>query len=149
MKTITGGCYCRAVRFETTQMPIYQANCHCSNCRKAVGAQSVAWITVNPGSFRFTQGHPKRYRTDTGAWRTFCDKCGTSLTYEIDKRPDAIDITTGSLDHPDDFPPKKDVYNDEKLAWVPLISRLNGKIATYLSALSPRFGGTGLAASVS
>jgi len=120
--TITGGCYCGAIRFQTVQSPIYQANCHCSNCRRAIGAQAVAWITVNRENFQFTSGRPKGYRTDTGAWRTFCDGCGTSLTYERDSRPGEIDITTGSLDHPEDFPPSKDVFSDEKLSWVPLLT---------------------------
>ena len=104
-------------------MPLYQANCHCANCRRAIGAQAVAWITVKRVNFRFKKGKPKRYRTDTGAWRTFCVGCGTSLTYENDKRPGEIDITTGSLDHPEDFAPSKDVFSDEKLSWVPLIRR--------------------------
>jgi len=45
----------------------------------------------------------------------------TSLTYEHDKRPDEIDITTGSLDHSEDFPPTKDVYPEERLPWVDLV----------------------------
>jgi hypothetical protein len=119
---ITGGCYCGAVRFQATQAPLYQTNCHCANCRRAVGAQAVAWITVNRTNFRFETGTPKRYRTDTGAWRTFCDACGTSLTYERDSRPNEIDITTGSLDHPEDFPPAQDFYAEERLPWVALIT---------------------------
>jgi hypothetical protein len=77
---ITGGCYCGKVRFKAKQKPIQQANCHCENCRRAVGAQAVAWITVKRSNFEFEKGHPKRYRTDTGAYRTFCEFCGTSLT---------------------------------------------------------------------
>jgi hypothetical protein len=119
---ITGGCYCGRIRFKATQGPIYQANCHCENCRRAAGAQSVAWITVKRSEFEFEKGTPKRYRPDTGAWRTFCDNCGTSLTYERDSRPGEIDITTGSLDHPEDYPPNKDVFPEERLSWVPLIS---------------------------
>jgi hypothetical protein len=119
---ITGGCYCGAVRFEATEAPTYQANCHCSNCRRAIGGQSVAWITVSRASFHFDKGNPKRYQTATGAWRSFCDACGTSLTYERDTRPDEIDVTTGSLDHPEDFPPAKDVFPEEKLSWVPLVN---------------------------
>jgi hypothetical protein len=82
----------------------------------------VAWITVQRTTFDFEQGNPKRYRTDTGAVRTFCDFCGTSLTYEIDSRPGEIDITTGSLDRPEDFPPTKDVFPEEKLPWVQLVN---------------------------
>jgi hypothetical protein len=120
--SITGGCYCGRIRFKATDKPMQQANCHCANCRRAAGAQAVAWITVPKSSFRFKNGKPKSLRTETGAIRTFCDTCGTSLTYEIGRRPDEIDITTGSLDHPEDFAPVRDVFADEKLPWVPLVS---------------------------
>jgi len=83
-----------------------------------VGAQAVAWISVAKTAFMFTRGKPKRYRTPTQAWRTFCPACGTSLTYETPKRPGAIDITTGSLDHPEKFPPHRDFHLMEKLPWV-------------------------------
>jgi hypothetical protein len=122
---VTGGCYCGKVRFRA-QEPIHQANCHCANCRRAAGAQAVAWITVPRASFEFEQGEPKHYRTDTGAVRTFCDVCGTSLTYEIESRRDEIDITTGSLDHPEKFPPTKDVFPEEKLPWVELVGDRKG-----------------------
>jgi hypothetical protein len=96
-------------------------NCHCENCRRAAGAQAVAWVIVKRSDFKWETGKPHRYKTDTGAFRTFCDACGTSLTYETDRRPDEIDITAGSLDHPENFPPTKDVYPEEKLPWVDLI----------------------------
>jgi hypothetical protein len=118
---ITGGCYCRAVRFRASGPPLCQANCHCANCRRAAGAQAVAWITVKSSEFAFENGKPTRYKTDTGAHRTFCGSCGTSLTYENDERPNEIDITTGSLDEPEQFPPNRDVFADEKLSWVPLV----------------------------
>ena len=120
---ISGGCYCGQVRYRASQGPIYQVNCHCANCRRAAGAQSVAWITVKLSEFEIEKGIPRRYRTDTGAWRTFCDLCGTSLTYEKDTPPGEIDITTGSLDRPEDFPPTKDVFPEEKLPWVGLIDK--------------------------
>jgi len=118
---INGGCYCGKIRFTASRPILAQANCHCDNCRRAAGAQAVAWITVKTSAFTFTSGTAKRYRTDTGAYRTFCGDCGTSLTYEKDSRPGEIDITTGSLDNPEKFPPSKDVFADEKLNWVPLV----------------------------
>ena len=84
----------------------------------ATVAVAVALLVLR---FQFVKGTPRRYRTETGAQRTFCSRCGTSLTWEHDKRPDEIDITTGSLDHPEDFPPTKDVYPEERLPWVNLI----------------------------
>src|SRR4029453_11123488 len=121
---ITGGCYCGQVRFSASPEVRVRANCHCQNCRRAAGAQAVAWITVERSQFQFVKGTPRRYRTETGAWRTFCDRCGTSLSYEHDERPDEIDVTTGSLDHPEDFPPTKDVFPEERLPWVNLIQHL-------------------------
>jgi hypothetical protein len=123
---ITGACYCGKVRFEATGPVLSQANCHCDNCRRAAGAQSVAWITVNAPQFGFTSGTPKKYRTDTGACRTFCPDCGTSLTYGNDSRPGEIDITIGSVDDPERFRPTKDVFADEKLSWVPLVQENGG-----------------------
>lgn len=122
MNTITGGCYCGRIRFRGgAATPLHQANCHCANCRRAIGAQAVAWITVRLADFACEQGVPRRYRTDTGAWRSFCGDCGSSLTYEHDSRPNEIDIATGTLDHPEDFPPNRDVFAEEKLPWAPLV----------------------------
>src|SRR5919109_3315766 len=109
----TGGCYCGKIRFAVKGEPRVCANCHCENCRRAVGAQAVAWVIVKSSDFEWQIGKPHRYKTDTGAFRTFCDSCGTSLTYETERRPDEIDITTASLDHPENFPPTKDVYPEE------------------------------------
>lgn len=118
---ITGGCYCGELRFRASGPTLHQANCHCGNCRRAAGAQAVAWITVRLSEFAWEKGEPKRYKTDTGASRMFCGACGTSLTYEHDDRPNEIDITIGSLDDPEHFPPSKDVFAEEKLSWVPLL----------------------------
>ena len=118
---MSGGCYCGEIRFKATAAPRSQANCHCDNCGRAIGAQAVAWITVKRSDFAFEKGGPKRYRTETNAWRTFCGNCGSSLTFEGDDRPDEIDITTGTLDHPERFPPNKDVFAEEKLPWVGLV----------------------------
>jgi len=118
---ITGGCYCGKVRFGVSGANLRQSNCHCANCRRAAGAQSVAWITVKRSEFTFEKGEPKRYKTDTGAYRTFCEECGTSMTYENDESPNEIDITTGSLDDPEHFAPNRDVFPEEKLSWVDLV----------------------------
>jgi len=56
-------------------------------------------------------------------------RCRTSLTYETDRRPEEIDITTGSLDHPEDFPPTKDVYPEERLPW----GRSHPQLSSYPS----------------
>jgi len=56
--------------------------------------------------------------------RTFCGRCGTPLTYQDAARPDTIDVTTVTLDSPDDFPPTKEIWIEHKVAWESLNERL-------------------------
>lgn len=113
-----GGCYCGQYRYAIIGDVVSAGLCHCENCRKAIGAQAVAWVLLKREVFKVLQGSLHRYKTDTGAWRGFCPDCGTSVSYESPKRPDEIDITTGTLDDPNQFPPKWDAFDDEKLTWV-------------------------------
>lgn len=116
---IEGGCYCGAIRYRSAGPTKHRAICYCGNCRRAAGAQSVAWITVDAANFEFTKGAPVDFRTETAANRTHCASCGTSLTYRSDKRPDELDITTGSLDRPEQFAPTRRVFDAERLDWDP------------------------------
>ena len=113
-----GGCYCESIRFVIDGDIESAGLCHCDSCRKASGGHVVAWVIVKKAYFKVNKGELKRYQTDTKAWRGFCDKCGTSITYESVKRPDEIDIMTGSMDHPECFPPEWDAFEDERLPWV-------------------------------
>ena len=115
---ITGGCMCGEVRYLLTCDPIYATACHCSDCRRSCGAPSVTWITVPVEHFAFTTGEPARYASSKNVERTFCLKCGTSLAYKIKRRENQIDITTGSLDDPEAYPPTQDYYCRDRLSWV-------------------------------
>jgi len=37
--------------------------------------------------------------------------------YRSDRRPDAVDVQTATLDDPDAFPPEREIWTGEKLAW--------------------------------
>jgi hypothetical protein len=118
-----GGCLCGAVRYRFSGAPTATSNCHCRSCRLAAGAQAVAWVVIPRSVFMFTRGEPRRYRSSPAVVRTFCGTCGTPLTYEHDRRPETIDIQTGTLDRPERFPPSKEVWVDERIAWVQLDDR--------------------------
>ncbi len=115
---IHGGCMCGEVRYRATCAPIYLTMCHCSDCRRACGAQAVAWITVPDEHFTFMQGEPEQFASSPGVERTFCRTCGTSLTYNIERRKGETDITTGSLDDPEGYPPTHDYFCRDRLSWV-------------------------------
>jgi hypothetical protein len=115
---IHGGCMCGEIRYLVSCEPVYSTMCHCSDCRRACGAQSVAWITTVDEHFCFTKGEPARFASSDDVERTFCAKCGTSLTYKKKSRKNEIDITTGSLDDPASYPPDQDYYCRDRLGWV-------------------------------
>jgi hypothetical protein len=112
-----GGCICGRVRYRIDGEPLGSAICHCVSCRRASGAQSVAWLTFPLEGFSFVSGDPREYRSSPGVSRTFCDNCGTSLTYGQDEEPDSIDVTTASLDLPGEFPPARHIWLEDKVAW--------------------------------
>ncbi len=113
----SGGCLCGAVRYEVAGEPEASSICHCVSCRKSAGAQSVAWVVFSYEGFRIVSGEPAAFRSSENVSRTFCVECGTTLTYQHDEDPDAIDITAASLDLPDEFPPTRHVWLEDKLAW--------------------------------
>ncbi|MDA1193064.1 MAG: GFA family protein [Candidatus Poribacteria bacterium] len=124
MDEILGGCFCGNVRYRATPPLRFRALCHCETCRKASGAPYVTWITVKVENFEHVGEQPLKYRYDRedGKWaeRSFCGKCGTQLTYQAQRRATDVDITVGSLDDPNRYPPNREVYPDEKLSWVDL-----------------------------
>ena len=113
----SGGCGCGAIRFLISDEPNRVAVCHCGDCRRLVGAQSVAWLILPRDSYRIVSGSPVEYASSPEVVRTFCGSCGTSLTYSHTSRSDTIDVTVGSLDEPDRFPPTKTTFESERIRW--------------------------------
>jgi hypothetical protein len=112
-----GGCFCGRVRYRVSGEPLRSAICHCVSCRRTSGALSVAWVSFPYRRFSFIEGEPADFRSSDEVSRTFCQSCGTSLTYRDDEDADCIDVTTASLDRPDEFPPTRHIWLEDKLAW--------------------------------
>jgi len=112
-----GGCFCGRVRYRMTGGPQPSFICHCVSCRWAAGAQSVAWLTGSSEDFSLISGEPVEYRSSPGVTRTFCGGCGTSLTYLHEGDPDTVDVTTTSLDQPEEFPPTHHIWMEDKVGW--------------------------------
>jgi hypothetical protein len=121
---LTGGCYCRAVRYEAGGEPFERALCHCTMCRGTTGAPAVAWFTVMRSDFRFTAGEPTPFSSSPQAERTFCQTCGTQLTFAHADYGDRIDITAASLDDPERAPPREHIWTRSRLSWMTGLDRL-------------------------
>jgi hypothetical protein len=97
---ITGGCYCGALRYEATALPVEVTHCHCRDCRRSSGAPLVTWATFARARFRFTHGQLREFIRD-GRRRGFYARCGTSLTFLLSGEADQIDVTMSSFDRPE------------------------------------------------
>ena len=114
---VHGGCFCGAIRYAITGIPEQSLVCHCPDCRRAVGSQSVAWLVVQTNKFEVLVGEPKIFNSSEGVRRTFCETCGTTLTWTSDAHADRIDVTIGSLDNPNQFVPTRAVCRRHKVLW--------------------------------
>lgn len=119
---ITGGCLCRAVRYEVTEPDLGAMYCHCSMCRRSTGGPMVAGITVSRAATRWIGREPTYYRSSKIAERGFCNTCGTSLIYKslIGEWTKWYLLLIGSLDDPNRFPPLFHLGIESQLSWLDL-----------------------------
>ena len=100
----SGRCFCGAVRYRATRKPERVELCYCGDCTRAIGSVVTAWARFPTSRFAFTSGEPIRFESSPGITRTFCGRCGTSLTYHY-RDGKRVDVTTATLDDPPGFPP--------------------------------------------
>ena len=115
---IEGGCFCGSVRYSFERKDYPSANCHCSMCRRISGAAFVSWIAVPSSSFNYTQGGPKKLTSSSHGARYFCQDCGTPLVCILEEDQKNTYVTICSLDNPQNFKPKDDLYAEDMLDWM-------------------------------
>ena len=120
----TGGCFCGAIRYRIDAASTDVSHCHCTICRRTTGAPFVTWTTVPAQAFTYTSGAPTEFHSTPHAVRQLCPTCGTALTFRRHDRPDSIDVTVGSMDHPDLVHPTSHVWTTSRLPWLQLSDTL-------------------------
>jgi hypothetical protein len=118
--TIQGGCLCGAIRYRASGKAYGITHCHCRTCRRASGAPFVTWAGFDSDKFNFTQGQPVSYASSKNVVRTFCDRCGTALTYRRLDLPESVDLTLGSMDDPEQLEPQDHTWTESKLSSIRL-----------------------------
>jgi hypothetical protein len=134
VSVLTGGCQCGAVRYALSAEP-YTEFCHCNMCKRATGGVFAALSGVKKTELTWTRGQPSYFRSSTLSKRGFCAECGTPLSFDYDDK-DTIEVTTGSLDHPEKAPVQSHFGVESKLSWLRVNEDLPQK-PTGVSASSP------------
>uniref|UniRef100_A0A4D5R8W5 Glutathione-dependent formaldehyde-activating protein n=1 Tax=Scolopendra viridis TaxID=118503 RepID=A0A4D5R8W5_SCOVI len=96
----TGGCLCGGVKYQYTSRPSQMGACHCSICRKVLGAPYGVFITVDyPSHFQLIKSDTLRhYKSSQIVERSFCGNCGGGVFHKINLTPDKIYVNAGSVD---------------------------------------------------
>ena len=117
---ITGGCLCKAVRYQITAAPIMTRMCWCRLCQY-IAAGNATVNVVFPSDSITIKGELRDYPSvaDSGnaMHRRFCPSCGTHLFSEAEARPNVIIVRAGTLDDTEIAKPVATIWTDAAPSW--------------------------------
>jgi hypothetical protein len=116
--TLSGGCYCGALRYEASGDVLAKGMCFCRECRHISGGGANVLMGMPASGFAYTQGQPSQFARPEGVTREFCGNCGTHILTRSPRMAGAVLLKAGSLDDQDAFDmPTVAVYCSEKKAY--------------------------------
>ena len=123
MGTVSGGCLCGEIRYETTSDAAVQCLCYCTDCQTVSGAAGYAVYGVPIDSFSIIQGQPVEYsvQADSGRInsRWFCPTCGTRIWAQLEEL--GLSSVNGlTLDEREHFRPTSNHFPDSAPSWCQL-----------------------------
>jgi hypothetical protein len=123
---IRGSCLCGEVRFEISGKLSDASHCHCSMCRKAHGAAFGTYAAAKAADFRVVSGENRitRYRSSSGIVRTFCARCGSTLQWLRESKPEVVDVALGVLDDDPGVRPACHIFVGSKAPWYEITDNL-------------------------
>ena len=124
--TMTGGCMCGAVRYETTGESFGVSHCHCHSCRKHNGAAVVTLAGFKADQVTFSGAERKVYESSPGVGRAFCGNCGTPLTWEGDggEMGPILELHISTFDDPNVLVPTVHAFYPERITWFDIADNL-------------------------
>ena len=84
----------------------------------------MAWAAFRGSEFAITTGNPTAYESSLGLVRTFCGRCGTSLTLADDRFPEGIYVSVASFDDAEALPPEFHIWRSHRLSWLEISDSL-------------------------
>ena len=129
-----GGCLCAAIRYRVSGEAVAATLCHCRSCRRASGGTNVAWAVFDKSGFEWIADEPVAYSSSPGIEWLHCAKCGSLVGYTRCSRPNHVDITTGTLDQPERYPPTVEIWLEHRISWETLDPDLPKRQQSSLNA---------------
>ena len=128
---LRGSCLCGGVRYEIRGIVSHVTHCHCSMCRKAHGAAFATYGRVQRADFVVVSGADDivSYRSSPQVIRTFCKRCGSTLQFISDKRPDTLSLALGTLDDDPGVEASTHIFVGSKAPWFEITGGLPQHVA--------------------
>jgi hypothetical protein len=131
--SVTGGCACGAVRFESATKPLTTRVCWCRVCQYLGAGSATVNATFRTEGFS-VQGKVASHRfvADSGnvIHREFCPLCGTQMFSRAEVRPHLVGVRVGALDDSEIARPEMTIWTSAAPSWAcfdPDIPQLPGQ----------------------
>ena len=119
----SGRCLCGSVNFECSAEPVFQACCHCDDCRRSSGGIYGSYAFVPTEALKVAGiVHSYKHQGGSGSTMTkdFCPTCGSPMFGSNSSKPDRRGIRVGVIDDANWFKPQAYVFASKKLTNTPL-----------------------------
>ncbi|MEK7105489.1 MAG: GFA family protein [Patescibacteria group bacterium] len=113
-----GSCKCGTIKFEVITESVWSGYCHCKDCRKATGAPVSAFVIFRKADVQWKGRQPKEHKPSIKVTRTFCEVCGSPISYEHVEWPGRIDFYTCLFDDAENLAPTEHIWYASKLPWL-------------------------------
>lgn len=119
-KPFTGGCACRAIRYEIRAEPVSHAACQCRQCQRQTGTGHGCYLTF-VGAEVALEGKASTWEVtgDGGTVKrcAFCPTCGSPVYLTVPAAPDVFVVRAGSLDDPGRYRPQMVLWHAAGQDW--------------------------------
>jgi hypothetical protein len=116
-KTLTGTCFCRAVRYEVADEFRYALICHCSNCRRTTGSAFKPFAGIEREKLAVIEGGDKlMVYGDDKTNDTHCRFCG-SLLFSVVRDGAFVHVAMGTLVDAPSIRPSRHIFVGSKAPW--------------------------------
>ncbi|MFT5259033.1 MAG: hypothetical protein ACI9J2_002295 [Saprospiraceae bacterium] len=119
-KLFDGQCLCGDIQYTVSDQPIRQAQCHCTDCKKASGTGHISQVFFKEEAVSIvgkTSFFEVIANSGNANSRYFCPRCGSRLFGRNSGRPGVVGIMAGSFSDSSWFVPDVILYTKDKQVW--------------------------------
>jgi len=120
MKPLSGGCQCRAIRYNAAGPAVFSLQCCCRQCQRITGGGHASQFAVPTDTFELA-GQPAEFglTADSGnaVVSAFCPRCGNPLFKRSTGHPQWVFVHAATLDDPSAYAPQRIVWHASAQPW--------------------------------